>query len=73
MKTLKMSLENIQGKMSRNEMRNIMAGSGGFICSCSGVGNNGTLAWASNYSSTMSIIDAINANCGSVGGSCSAA
>jgi|GEM_PF-2240619 len=29
MKTLKMSLENIQGKMSRKEMRNIMAGSGG--------------------------------------------
>jgi hypothetical protein len=28
MKTLKMSLENIQGKMSRKEMRNIMAGSG---------------------------------------------
>ena len=27
MKTLKMSLENIQGKMSRREMRNIMAGS----------------------------------------------
>jgi hypothetical protein len=27
MKTLKMSLENIQGKMSRLEMRNIMAGS----------------------------------------------
>ena len=32
MKTLKMSLENIQGKMSRKEMRNIMAGSTG---SCS--------------------------------------
>ena len=28
MKTLKMSLENIQGKMSRMEMRTIMAGSG---------------------------------------------
>jgi hypothetical protein len=28
MKTLKMSLENIQGKLSRIEMRNIMAGSG---------------------------------------------
>lgn len=32
MKLLKMSLENIQGKMSRNEMRNIMAGSGGTNC-----------------------------------------
>ena len=32
MKTLKMGLENIQGKMSRMEMRNIMAGSSG---SCS--------------------------------------
>lgn len=29
MKSLKMSLANIQGKMSRNEMRNIMAGSSG--------------------------------------------
>ena len=38
MKTLKMSLENIQGKMSRIEMRNIMAGimveesNGGGVC-----------------------------------------
>jgi predicted Zn-ribbon and HTH transcriptional regulator len=29
MKNLKMNLENIQGKLSRNEMRKIMAGSGG--------------------------------------------
>ena len=29
MKTKKMSLENIQGKLSRAEMKNIMAGSGG--------------------------------------------
>jgi len=29
MKRIKMSLANIQGKMSRSEMRNIMAGSGG--------------------------------------------
>ena len=28
MKTKKMSLANIQGKLSRNEMKNIMAGSG---------------------------------------------
>ncbi len=28
MKTTKMSLANIQGKLSRNEMKNIMAGSG---------------------------------------------
>jgi hypothetical protein len=32
MKTLKMSLANIQGKMSRLEMRNIMAGSGSDGC-----------------------------------------
>jgi len=41
MKLLKMSLENIQGKMSRMEMRNIMAGSGSSDCSipctCNGV------------------------------------
>ena len=29
MKTQKMSLANIQGKLSRSEMKNIMAGSGG--------------------------------------------
>lgn len=36
MKTVRMSLENIQGKMARTEMRNIMAGSGCFQCTCSG-------------------------------------
>jgi len=35
MKTQKMSLANIQGKMSRVEMKNIMAGSG-FGCSQDG-------------------------------------
>jgi hypothetical protein len=33
MKTLKMNLENLQGKMSRNELRNIMAGGSGANCS----------------------------------------
>ena len=33
MKTTKMSLANIQGKLSRAEMKNIMAGSGGTFCS----------------------------------------
>ncbi len=32
MKTTKMSLANIQGKLSRTEMKNIMAGSGGDNC-----------------------------------------
>ena len=32
MKTKKMSLANIQGKLSRTEMKNIMAGSGGDSC-----------------------------------------
>ena len=32
MKTKKMSLANIQGKLSRTEMKNIMAGSGGASC-----------------------------------------
>ena len=39
MKTTKMSLANIQGKLSRTEMKNIMAGSGagcGTGISCSG-------------------------------------
>ena len=32
MQTKKMSLANIQGKLSRTEMKNIMAGSGGYSC-----------------------------------------
>jgi len=32
MNKLRMSLENIQGKLSRKEMRNIMAGSGSTDC-----------------------------------------
>lgn len=37
MKTKKMSLANIKGKLSRAEMKNIMAGSGGgggAVCNC---------------------------------------
>jgi len=33
MKTLKMSLANIQGKLSRAEMRKVMAGTGECTCS----------------------------------------
>lgn len=32
MKTTKMSLANIQGKLSRTEMKNVMAGSGTVAC-----------------------------------------
>jgi hypothetical protein len=42
MKTTKMSLENIQGKLSRTEMKNIMAGSGnapGWKCCWTGTSN----------------------------------
>lgn len=42
MKTTKMSLANMQGKLSRTEMKNIMAGSGSGACfvrvSCGGGG-----------------------------------
>ena len=34
MQTKKMSLANIQGKLSRTEMKNIMAGTGGSNCKC---------------------------------------
>ena len=34
MQTTKMSLANIQGKLSRPEMKNIMAGSGSGSCAC---------------------------------------
>jgi len=39
MKTKKMSLADVQGKLSRAEMKNIIAGSGGCTipCSCNGV------------------------------------
>ena len=36
MQTKKMSLSNIQGKLSRAEMKNIMAGSTGFACAPNG-------------------------------------
>ncbi len=34
MKRSKMSLANIEGKLSRAQMKNIMAGSGGGTCNC---------------------------------------
>lgn len=37
MKTKKMSLANIQGKLSRAEMKNIMAGSGSWSCTHYGI------------------------------------
>jgi hypothetical protein len=36
METKKMSLANIQGKLSRGEMKKIMAGSGDFACAPNG-------------------------------------
>ena len=41
MRTTKMSLANIQGKLSRTEMKNIMAGSGGGSGACSANCNPG--------------------------------
>lgn len=49
MKTKKMSLANIQGKLSRTEMKNIMAGSGsGCGGSCDYGSTKGTCKVASN-------------------------
>ena len=44
MKKMKISLENIQGKLNRSEMKNIMAGSGssnggGYMCCWTGTNN----------------------------------
>ncbi len=41
MKTIKMSLANIEGKLSRKEMKGIMAGSGsgGYCGQCNGIGS----------------------------------
>ena len=71
MKTLKMSLENIQGKMSRKEMRNIMAGDenqleapdsqggGGGNCCVKSIAkpeySGGTHYWGCNYSQSEAI------------------
>lgn len=55
MKTLKMSLENIQGKMSRNEMRDIMAGATGGCCVKSVSKVHGTYYWGCNYSKSEAI------------------
>ena len=64
MKTLKMSLENIQGKMNRKEMRNIMAGSGG-TDKCAGYrANCGSGQYSCSYRENMK--DCYNSYCGVV-------
>ena len=40
MKIIKMSLANIQGKLSRTEMKNIMAGSGSAYCGQTCINND---------------------------------
>ncbi len=68
MKTVKMSLATIQGKLSRGEMKNIMAGSGdgNFYCHCTGGGD----MWTTTYASSSAMMEDINARCGSAGGTC---
>ncbi len=61
MKTQKMSLANMQGKLTRTEMKNIMAGSGSSGCDSS-----------CNGSCTVSCggIEYTNGNCKAGGGRC---
>lgn len=74
MKTLKMSLANLQGKMSRKEMKNIMAGSiygQNFRCNCSGGSNPPFLSsWSERYYSGQDIVDALSRSCIDGAGSC---
>lgn len=51
MQTKKMSLANIQGKLSRTEMKKIMAGSTGTICARQGTpcGDGGTCMAGDDY------------------------
>jgi hypothetical protein len=62
MKTLKMSLENIQGKMSRKEMRNIMAGSGGSYSKCTK--SCSTNSDCSNFPNSSTCNTCISGKCG---------
>lgn len=50
----KMSLENIQGKLSRKEMKNIMAGSGG---------GGGCMSYSGCSSGCISTTNGINGTC----------
>ena len=53
MQTQKMSLANIQGKLSRSEMKNIMAGSGScYSCNSS---NGGSSCWYSSSANSWTL------------------
>jgi hypothetical protein len=59
MQTKKMSLANIQGKLSRAEMKNIMAGSGEGTCTLSCfTSSGGTLACLSGIGGSCIAADA---------------
>jgi hypothetical protein len=64
MKTQKMSLANIQGKLSRIEMKKIMAGSG-FNCNADWC-NGGACTCTGGYSGTCHIDDNVNSGCACV-------
>jgi hypothetical protein len=74
MKTLKMNLESIQGKLSRVEMKNINGGQNqqAMGCSCNGAVNPPyNSSWVDIYSSLNDMASAISTHCAN-GGSCSA-
>jgi hypothetical protein len=62
MKTTKMSLVNIQGKLSRAEMKNIMAGSGGDNCptNCTSACSSGSNCRCCGTGSNAYCVDAGN-------------
>ena len=63
-----MSLATIQGKLSRAEMKNIMAGSGSGTFSCHCIG--GGAMWSATYATTQDMAIDIAKRCGSAGGTC---
>jgi hypothetical protein len=68
MKTLKMNLENIQGKLSRTELRKVMAGSdassGYLTCSCtSGANPPFASTWTKLYETVAEISSDLSRAC----------
>ena len=66
MKTKKLSFKEVSGALSRDEMKNIMAGSGScYICTC-----NQTGGCASCCGSSSQCFQVMYNFCGSEGGTC---
>ena len=76
MKKVKMSLGSIQGKLTRNEMKNLVGGKNEpalMSCSCSNGANPPySSAWTYFYESGQQMVSDINTICVGGAGSCTA-